>query len=327
MAGISNEALNFGGAENKKGYNGNELQNKEFSDGSGFEAYDFNARTYDQQIGKFLQVDPLPDEEDQESLTIYQFGLDNPIRYNDPDGECPNCLTAALGAGIGGLIGGGIELGRQLLSDGKVTSWRAVSGSAAQGAITGAAAGFTGGASLFATAAASGAANIVGGITDRAIQGKSTTVKDIVVDGTVGVALGAGGKLVGSAVENATNNLSRSAKGKLGEAITEIKYAAQGYKSTGKAVVETGRRTATGRVQVAEYDHAMKNIFTGKQLTVESKFNTSGLTRNQIAAQSRVTTPGGLIIDRTTSRGLGNASKAATVGAGAGAASQRNRYP
>ena len=87
MAGISSKAAS--GLENKKGYNGNEIQNKEFNDGIGLEFYDFNARTYDQQIGRFLQIDPLSDEESQESWTSYHFTFNNPILYNDPDGKHP----------------------------------------------------------------------------------------------------------------------------------------------------------------------------------------------------------------------------------------------
>ncbi len=92
MRNLSYRSLKGGYVENRKGFNGNEIQNKEFSDGSGLEVYDFNARTYDQQIGRFIQIDPLPSDEGQESLTPYQFGLNNPIRYNDPDGKCPLCL-------------------------------------------------------------------------------------------------------------------------------------------------------------------------------------------------------------------------------------------
>ena len=55
------------------------------------EVYDFNARTYDQQIGRFIQIDPLVEFGSQESLTPYQFSFNNPIRYNDPDGKCPLC--------------------------------------------------------------------------------------------------------------------------------------------------------------------------------------------------------------------------------------------
>jgi len=89
MTGISSKALAFGDPKNKKGYNGNELQSKEFNDGSGLEFYDFNARTYDQQIGRFLQTDPESEEGDQESWTPYHFGFNNPVLHNDPDGRFP----------------------------------------------------------------------------------------------------------------------------------------------------------------------------------------------------------------------------------------------
>jgi RHS repeat-associated protein len=85
MAGISSKALtNI--AENKRGFNGNELQSKEFFDQSGLDFYDFNARTYDQQIGRFIQVDPLF-EDGQESINPYHFSYSNPIRFADPDGR------------------------------------------------------------------------------------------------------------------------------------------------------------------------------------------------------------------------------------------------
>jgi len=57
MAGISDQApLKL---ENRFKFTGQELNYKEFSDGSGLDWYDFRYRRMDPQIGRFLQVDPL----------------------------------------------------------------------------------------------------------------------------------------------------------------------------------------------------------------------------------------------------------------------------
>jgi uncharacterized protein RhaS with RHS repeats len=48
------------------------------------EQYDFVARYYNPQIGRFLQIDPLADI--SEVSSPYSYASNNPISSNDPSG-------------------------------------------------------------------------------------------------------------------------------------------------------------------------------------------------------------------------------------------------
>ena len=84
MAGISDKALKSNYAENKYRFQKQELQNKEFSDGSGLEMYEFKYRFDDPQIGRFWSVDPLASKYEYNSP--YAFSEDKVTGHVELEG-------------------------------------------------------------------------------------------------------------------------------------------------------------------------------------------------------------------------------------------------
>jgi RHS repeat-associated protein len=63
---------------------------------SDFNLYNMNGRLYDPVVGRFLSPDPfIADPSFSQSYNRYAYALNNPLKYNDPNGELP--FLAILG--------------------------------------------------------------------------------------------------------------------------------------------------------------------------------------------------------------------------------------
>ena len=157
------------------------------------------ARYYDSVNGVFLSRDSVEGSlSDAPSLHRFAYAHVNPLRYTDTSGRCPNCVAAAVGAGIGFLVGFGAAL-----LDGDTVGDAAVTG--LKGAAVGALAGLTfgasaavGGTAFAAKAAVVGATVGLGlNVTQQALAKKAGlqseySVKEMVFSAGTGAALPTG---------------------------------------------------------------------------------------------------------------------------------------
>jgi RHS repeat-associated protein len=88
-----------GKLQNKYKFGGKELQSKEFTDGGGLELYDYGARNYDPQIGRWHTVDPLASSFPWQ--TPYCAMDNNPINKTDPTGMAASPIYDQEGSFLG----------------------------------------------------------------------------------------------------------------------------------------------------------------------------------------------------------------------------------
>ena len=77
----------------------------------------YNARWYDPQVGRFLQADTLvPAPGDPQSLNRYSYVGNRPVRFTDPTGHCPMCISGLVGAAGGAIVAYGTQVYSNLQS-------------------------------------------------------------------------------------------------------------------------------------------------------------------------------------------------------------------
>ncbi len=115
----------FGKSPNSLGYQGKEFQGREFYDGTGLEEYDFAARTYDPQLGRWHNPDP-----EQQYASPY-LAMNN----SWPQSIDPTGTYAFWDDVVFATVGGIINLTVQAIA-GNVTSFEAAAGYFVTGAVS-----------------------------------------------------------------------------------------------------------------------------------------------------------------------------------------------
>ncbi|MFI9648067.1 DUF6531 domain-containing protein [Streptomyces sp. NPDC052040] len=96
------------------------------------------ARSYDPTTTRFATTDPVIADPANPTSSAYAYANDDPANQSDPSGQCPECVSAGIGAALGAVIEGGAYSWQHRHSG---FTWGGLAVASGEGAITGAAAG------------------------------------------------------------------------------------------------------------------------------------------------------------------------------------------
>lgn len=198
--------------------------------------YNFRARMYDPEMARFYSIDP-----DLQFPSPYVYSS-NPVSYTDPSGEWFG-WDDAIAIGVGALVGGAIELGKEVIT-GEDISFKKIAISSAAGAVAGELALYTGGAGAALLGEGLGA-EVLGGAVAGSISNVGAQVTTNVLEGNnISDGLGSAaltGALVGGITGGITYKLFKGNNGYraylaregAGERASPLGYAARRGRTRG----------------------------------------------------------------------------------------------
>ncbi|KZS38241.1 hypothetical protein AWE51_19590 [Aquimarina aggregata] len=228
------------GRSHNYGYNGKE-ENDEF----GLATLDYGARNYDPTLGRWFVIDALADDVMQVDKSTYAYSWNSPISLNDPDGNCPWCLGAVIGAVSEYAVQVTVNLAKgQSLEDAAFNNvdFADVGLAAVEGAVTLGASAVRRIGVRVATEVVKAAIDVNGsGDTDViGTEGSNKTVTGLVVDTAIGVIGAEGGDKLAKGVVNASSDAAvKTAK-------SNVKAASKNLDKANNIVFNGGKKAAQG---------------------------------------------------------------------------------
>ena len=162
-----------------RGYTGHEMLTE-------YGLINMNGRLYDPLLGRFLSTDNFVQEPGStQSFNRYSYCLNNPLKYNDPDGEMAWFIPVIVGSVVGAYTGASIQSGTAAFWNWSSNCWK--------GAIVG---GILGGALGFQVSTALWSSNSIAitGLTEKigeaTLFSKAAGITNsILQSGTINIAL------------------------------------------------------------------------------------------------------------------------------------------